>query len=85
MAGDCVVTATCRCHARWEGANIAHCATTSCHLTFTTVANFDAHLDNKAGRCRTEAELRELGYEPNERGQWRKPLPEDQRPAGWSS
>jgi hypothetical protein len=73
---------SCRCGASWTGLGIAHCAV--CHLTFTTVSNFDAHLDNKAGRCRIPAELREKGYEPNPAGQWRKPIPVDQRPAGWS-
>jgi hypothetical protein len=71
----------CKCGARWKGEAIAHCAV--CHLTFTTVNNFDYHTRG-GGRCRTEAELRAKGYEPNNAGHWRKPMPEDQRPAGWS-
>ena len=70
----------CKCGARWQGEAIAHCAV--CHLTFTTVGNFDYHLYRE--RCRTEAELRDKGYEPNDAGHWRKPIPEDKRPAGWS-
>ena len=70
----------CKCGARWKGEAIAHCAV--CHLTFTTVGNFDYHLFKS--RCRTESELRAKGYEPNDAGHWRKPIPEDKRPAGWS-
>lgn len=79
--GAAGATGMCRCGATWTGGKTCHCAT--CHLTFTTVANFDAHLGtSRAGsgvagpRCRTEAELRERGYEPNAHGYWRKPAPE---------
>jgi hypothetical protein len=71
----------CRCGTRWQGEAIAHCG--SCHLTFTTVGNFDAHLDgrrNPVPGCRTEAEMRERGYEPNAAGHWRKPMPEGKTP-----
>jgi hypothetical protein len=64
------------CETRWQGEAIAHCAV--CHLTFTTVGNFDYHLFRNG--CRTQAELRDKGYEPNEAGHWRKPMPEGQTP-----
>jgi hypothetical protein len=70
-----------RCGTRWQGEAIAHCG--RCHLTFTTVGNFDAHLDgrrNPVPGCRTEAEMRERGYEPNAAGHWRKPMPEGKAP-----
>jgi hypothetical protein len=66
----------CRCGATWRGFSIAHCAV--CHLTFTTVGNFDHHLFRDG--CRTEAELRDKGYEPNAAGHWRKPMPEGRMP-----
>lgn len=75
---DELYVGACRCGARWQGEAIAHCAV--CHLTFTTVANFDFHLYK--GRCRTEAELRDKGYEPNDAGHWRKPMPEGHNPWG---
>lgn len=66
----------CRCGARWQGELISHCA--SCHLTFTSVTGFDDHrtgshaLDTRV--CRSEAEMRSRGYQPNDAGQWRQPL-----------
>lgn len=62
----------CRCGATWTGGKICHCAT--CHLTFTSVNGFDGHRRN--GHCLSESDLRAKGYEPNDRGHWRKPAPE---------
>jgi hypothetical protein len=62
-----------RCGAEWFGFDICHCA--SCHLTFTSIRPFDRH--RVQGRCRTEDELRAKGLEPNENGQWRRPMPSD--------
>lgn len=40
---------TCgRCPARWGGANTSHCS--MCHRTFSTVRNFDKHLDHARDR-----------------------------------
>jgi hypothetical protein len=70
--------ATCgRCDARWYGLGIAHCG--CCHLTFTSVTGFDVH--RYKGRCRTTEELQALGYEPNSRGHWRKPI--EEAPQHW--
>jgi hypothetical protein len=55
---------------------LAECAT--CGLTFTSVGGFDYH--RHKGTCRTADELRAKGYQPNDRGQWRKPMPEGQTP-----
>jgi hypothetical protein len=65
-------TGMCRCGATWTDGKTSHCA--ACHLTFTTVSNFDAHRTGR--RCLTAAEFRERGYEPNANGYWRKPAPE---------
>lgn len=50
----------CKCGARWTGAKMAHCG--SCHLTFSTVSNFDRHRAGTVERRRcltpTEAGLR---------------------------
>lgn len=67
---------TCRCGARWWGHAICHCG--ACHMTFTSVGPFDKH--RFRGRCRTADEMQKLGYEPNEREQWRKPRPEESIP-----
>lgn len=74
-------TGTCKCGARWTGARPCHCAT--CHLTFTSIGPFDYHRAGPlaARRCRTQAELRDAGYAPNARGQWRKPAPAGLWPA----
>lgn len=74
---DDVIVGSCNCGVRWTGGAICHCA--SCHLTFTAVGGFDVHRVN--GKCRTESELRDKGYEPNENGHWRKPMKE--LPQGW--
>src|SRR5262245_19274812 len=72
---------SCQCGARWQGESICHCAT--CHLTFTSINGFNAHRTGSHGhdtrRCRTEAEIRAIGYEPNERGQWRRPMDDSQK------
>jgi hypothetical protein len=70
----------CRCGARWQGEAIAHCAT--CHLTFASATGFDAHMDGRREPppgCRTEAELRKRGLEPNENGHWRRPMSDEAR------
>lgn len=64
------------CGARWHGLAIAHCPT--CHMTFRSVSGFDKHRFN--GTCRTAAEMRERGYEPNDDGHWRLPRPESTLP-----
>lgn len=64
--------AMCKCGASWTGGKTCHCAT--CHLTFGSVHGFDAH--RRQFRCLTETELRDKGYEPNDRGHWRQPAPE---------
>lgn len=69
-------TAGCSgCTARWPiSTGIAHCS--RCHATFASVSSFDTHrtgpIDRR--RCLDEAELRGLGYAPNDRGRWRIPL-----------
>lgn len=73
---DSIGRGACRCGARWFGLSICHCAT--CHLTFTTVTGFDVH--RFRNRCRTQTELRAKGYEPNDDGHWREPLPAGQEP-----
>jgi hypothetical protein len=70
--------ATCgRCDAHWRGHAVAHCG--CCHLTFTSVTGFDVH--RYEGRCRSTDELRDLGYDPNTRGHWRKPI--EHAPRHW--
>lgn len=71
VVGNCI-----QCGTYWRGALICHCAT--CHLTFTSVGPFDEH--RYQGRCRTQAELTERGLEPNDAGQWRRPMPADRNP-----
>jgi hypothetical protein len=48
-------------------------------MIFTSTHSFDQHRTGKVGtperRCRTEDELRDLGWEPDARGRWRKPAP----------
>jgi hypothetical protein len=71
-------TGTCGgCRGWWRGERVCHCA--SCHLTFTSIGPFDAHRDGPMNdrRCRTEPELRQRGYEPNDSGYWRQPMPAD--------
>jgi hypothetical protein len=59
-----VLTAGCRCGARWSGLSTAHCG--SCHVTFTSVTAFDRH--RRGGRCLDpveaglEAKTRPGGY-----------------------
>lgn len=74
--GDPTPGGRCNCGARWSGLDVAHCA--ACHLTFTSVRPFDEHWFH--GRCRTDAELRERGMEPNDKGWWRHPRPEGTLP-----
>lgn len=69
--GD-IIPGFCACGAQWRGGNFAHCPT--CHLTFRSVNGFDRHRDRRGeGRCRTQEELRERGFEPDEGGIWRRP------------
>ena len=54
----------CRCGARWDGSNTAHCGA-QCHLTFTSPTSFDMHRAH--GQCRAPAgvglvEHRRVGY-----------------------
>ncbi|WP_054564676.1 hypothetical protein [Frankia sp. R43] len=64
------------CTTRWPiGTGAAHCPT--CHRTFASTGGFDAHRTGPITgnrRCLDEAELRALGYAPNDRGRWRIPL-----------
>lgn len=56
----------CECGRTWTGLSEAHCAT--CHESFSTVANFDAHRFFRSGKdgdwnsrnCRTAAEIDQL-------------------------
>ncbi|MEX5636993.1 hypothetical protein [Parafrankia sp. FMc2] len=66
------------CTTRWPiGTSAAHCPT--CHLTFASIGGFDTHHTGPIGnrQCLDEAELRALGYAPNDRGRWRIPLDPD--------
>lgn len=71
---------TCECGARWTGLLIAHC--TKCHQSFGGIRGFDfhriGHVDHR--RCRTPEQLRGFGYEPNDRGIWRRPRPDSTLP-----
>jgi hypothetical protein len=54
----------CRCGARWEGYNTAHCGA-QCHKTFSSPRAFDRHRSN--GQCRPPAdaglvEIQRIGY-----------------------
>jgi len=49
------------CDARWGGFNTSHCA--ACHVTFSTVGNFDRH--RRGGVCVDPAEF---GMAVNKRG-----------------
>lgn len=54
----------------------------ACGLLFTSSSSFDKHRTGSyaAGRrCKTTNELRAIGFEPNERGHWRKALTDEQR------
>ena len=63
------------CGARWQGEAICHC--TTCHMTFTAIGGFDAHRygshEHDTRRCYNPDQMKARGYEPNERGHWRKP------------
>jgi hypothetical protein len=53
-----------------------------CGLLFTSTSSFDRHRTGgfiTGRRCRTVDELRTIGFEPNERGFWRKALTAEQR------
>lgn len=66
----------------YNGRGVSHCA--ACHLTFKSMAGFDEHRTYAPApdyrRCRTADEMRERGYEPNDKGYWRKPRPADTIP-----
>jgi hypothetical protein len=56
------------------GTNLCHCS--GCGLDFKSVSAFDSHRTGRHGperRCLTEQELRDKGFEPNDKGFWRKP------------
>jgi hypothetical protein len=55
------------CAADWAGDDRAHCG--SCHLTFDSIALFDAHRTGE--RC---TRPRALGLVPTKNGIWREPL-----------
>lgn len=62
------------CDARWGGFNTAHCA--SCHVTFSTVGNFDRH--RRGGECLdplslTDREGRPQPMVKNRHGYWGQP------------
>ena len=54
------------------------CRFTACGLAFTSTNAFDKHRTGTFApnerRCRTEAELRARGFEPNDLGYWRVPM-----------
>lgn len=68
--------ATCHCGAEWGGFRTSHC--TACHQTFNSDAAGDKHRVGEhhlstgpnRRRCRTEAEMLDLGMSRNERGHW---------------
>ena len=50
----------------------------ACGLLFKSVGGFESHRVGEHGwgntrRCLTESELRAKGFEPNEKGFWRRP------------
>lgn len=84
VTDDDVIVAHCSgCKTTWNAGGICHCA--SCHLTFLSLSGFDKHRIGRhepyRRRCRTETELRRLGMEPDWRGYWRKPRPEETLPS----
>jgi hypothetical protein len=55
---------------------------TACGLLFTSTSSFDRHRTGgftTDRRCKTSDELRAVGFQPNERGFWRKALTPEQR------
>ena len=52
------------CDSRWTGLKMAHCA--SCHHTFSTPANFDAH--RRDGECLPPESVNLV---QNDRGTWK--------------
>lgn len=78
--GDKSIIGTCRCGARWVGANLCHCSV--CHLTFMSLGGFDKHRVGRvdATRCRTPDELIALRMAPDEAGHWRLPPPKNPIP-----
>lgn len=57
---------SCRgCTKRWWGLAMAHCPT--CHETFSTVGNFDAH--RKDGKCHNPARVKPA-QRLDDRGVW---------------
>ena len=65
-----------KCGYRGRGFSLCHCPT--CHLTFTSIGGFDDHRTGShaagARKCRSEAEIRERGFEPNGDNCWRRPM-----------
>ena len=68
--------ATCHCGAEWGGMRTSHC--TVCHETFNSDSAGDMHRTGdpalstgpKRRRCRTEAEMLDLGMARNSLGRW---------------
>lgn len=67
-----------RCGSRWSGFNTAHCP--SCHRTFTTPNNFDAHRSTKG--CVDPATLGMVLAAGRVYEAWAQPSP-DELPLAW--
>lgn len=65
------MTGSCNCGARWGGLRTCHCS--RCHLTFSTVGNFDRH--QRGGKCLhpSEVGLVERGWPSGNQEIWQKP------------
>jgi hypothetical protein len=73
----------CRCGERWSGLNIAHCAASGCHRTFTGVTAFDKHrAGNKRGAKRGEcSNPYDVGLVQSDKGHWGFPY-DNRHPEG---
>jgi len=51
----------------------------SCGLDFKSTSSFDQHRTGEPSkrRCLTVKELKALGFEPDEKGKWRVPMPQE--------
>ncbi len=61
------------CPAGWAGEDRAHCG--RCHVTFDSIALYDAHRVRGGGCARPQL----LGLVPTKNGIWREPAPRRRR------
>lgn len=66
----------CSCGNTWTGQRSAHCA--RCHVTFSTVANFDRHIIG-TGPTATHKLPTDVGLTLNRGGYWSAPMSARQR------